>query len=138
MRILGRVLQFHLRRDAETQAFDPFKIRCDRHVTGLGHTAAESGYRFIRSKRIGTVIVAVKTEIESLFVEVDMKVKVCGGSVLRPLLTVEGESTGDLFCAQSVSDRLCDQRCRHITTDAVRSQRAMTAHMYSMPSGVGI
>ena len=35
------VLQFHLRRDAETQAFDPFKIRCDR----------QSRWRIAKEKR---------------------------------------------------------------------------------------
>ena len=53
------------------------KIRCNRHVTGLGHAAAERGDCFVRSKRIGTVIVAIKTEIKGLFVKVDMNVEVC-------------------------------------------------------------
>lgn len=32
---------------------------------------------------------------------------------------MEGESTSDLFCNQSIPDRLCDQRCRHIAANAV-------------------
>ena len=38
---------------------------------------------------------------------------------MRPLVTVESESTSDLFCNQSIPDRLCDQRCRHIAANAV-------------------
>ena len=52
------------------------KIRCNSHVTGLGHAAAERGDCFIRSKRIGAVIVPVKTEIKGLFVEVDVNIEV--------------------------------------------------------------
>ena len=39
--LMKRCLQFHLRRDAETQAFDPFKIRCD----------CQSRWRIAKEKR---------------------------------------------------------------------------------------
>ena len=54
--------------------------------------------------------------------------KVCSGSVLRPLITVDGESTSDLFCNQSIPDRLCGQRCRHIAANAV-----LPAHDFAEP-----
>ena len=42
------------------------------------------------------------------------QVEVCLGCVLRPLVTVERESTSDLFLFQSLADGICDQRGRHI------------------------
>ena len=47
------------------------------------------------------------------------QVEVCVASVLRPLVTGEGESISDLFCDQGISDRQCNQRCRHDVSNAV-------------------
>ena len=45
------------------------------------------------------------------------QVEVCCRSVLRPLVTVECKSTSDLFLLKSISDRIRDQRRRHIRAD---------------------
>ena len=56
------------------------------------------------------------------------QVEVCLGRVLRPLVTGECESTSDLFLFQSLTDRVCDQRRRHIGAD-LPHQNNLTAQV---------
>lgn len=56
------------------------------------------------------------------------QVEVCLGRVLRPLVTAECESTSDLFLFQSLTDRVCDQRRRHIGAD-LPCQNNLTAQV---------
>ena len=48
------------------------------------------------------------------------QVEVCLRCVLRPLVTVEVESTSDLFCLQSLANRVRDKRRSHISADFPR------------------
>ena len=62
--------------------------------------------------------------------------EVCLGRVLRPLVTVEGKSTSDLFLYEGLADGVGNQRRRqsepifHARTAFLH--KSSTAHMYSM------
>ena len=56
------------------------------------------------------------------------QVEVCFGRVLRPLVTVEGESTSDLFMFQSLADGVRYQGRRHIGAD-LPCQNNLTAQV---------
>lgn len=85
--------------------------------------------RFGRTKEIfhGRIVVRIsRTGHGGLKVVFFAEVEVCSGSILRPLVTVEGESISDFFCYQGVSDHLCDQRCSHVASNAVSRYHSPT------------
>ena len=86
-------------------------------------------FGFERTKEIfhGCVIVrAARTGHGRLKVVFFAQVEVCRGSVLRSLVTVEGESISDLFCNQGVPDCLCNQRSRHVASNAISQYHSPT------------
>lgn len=50
----------------------------------------------------------------------------CRESVLRSLATVESKSIRDLFCDQSIPNRLCNQRSIHVASNAVSQYHSFT------------
>ena len=59
------------------------------------------------------------------------QVEVCLRCVLRPLVTVECESTSDLFSFQSLTDGVCNQGGRHISADLPRKDGLSTQIQHS-------
>lgn len=107
---------------------DPF---FDLRMSRIMSTIQTFGFERTKEVFHGCVIVrAARIGHGRLKVVFFAQAEVCGGSVLRPLVTVKGESISDLFCDQGIPDRLCNQRSRHVASNAV-SQHHLPTKIYN-------
>ncbi len=83
------------------------------HLGARGKAGAVQAFRFQGAKEIFHRRIVVRTSGAGhgrRNVVCLRQVEVCFGCVLRPLVTVEGESISDLFLLQSLTDGVGDQR----------------------------